>query len=466
MPKRHLIIVLSVGLLLMFGLAAAQDGTNARIKSMATTLRLREAPSMLASTLVELSGGTPLNVIGRSAGGGWFKVEAEGGLTGWVSSGYIELSIGLSSIPILSEGVTVSPALPSSQPDTSTAAANNNGTAEIGGTARVGNIGGTLRLRHSPTTLAAILQELAPGTPLDVLGRSTDGGWLNVTVPDGTIGWVSAAYVVMGGGAAAAPITSGGTGTTTAALPSAAGVRGVRAIYARGQALGNQRNVFTKIGDSMTASTESLDAIGRGIYTLGGYGSLQRVIDTFNSGFNSFTHVSAAAGPGWTTMVALEPRFRNTAICQTEVSSVECELDRVKPAVALIQLGTNDMQYITADTFAYNLTRIVDICIDRGVVPVLATIPYREGFGESVDAFNRVIRGVAASRDLPVWDVKTALDGLPNRGLNGDGIHPSSAPGGYADSANFGNSEALQAGYVARNLAALQILNTVLNSMQ
>lgn len=462
MPKRPLIIILCAGLLLIFSLAAAQEGTNARVKSMATTLRLREAPSMLASTIVELGAGTPLNVIGRTAGGGWFKVEAEGNLTGWVSSGYVELFVGLSSVPLITEGVTVSPSLPPSTEGQPTVTASSS-TADAG-TARVGNIGGTLRLRHSPTTLAAILQELMPGTVLEVLGRSEDGAWLNVTVPDGTTGWVSAAYVVTGGGAAPVTVASASTGST-AALPSAAGVRGVRAIYARGQALGNQRNVFTKIGDSMTSSTESLDAIGRGMVTLGAYGSLQRVIDTFNSGFNSFTHVSAAAGPGWTTMVALEPRFRNTAICQAEVSSVECELDRVKPAVALIQLGTNDMQYISADTFAYNLTRIVEICIDKGVVPVLATIPYREGFGESVDAFNNVIRGVAASRDLPVWDVKAALDGLPNRGLSGDGIHPSSAPGGYADSANFANSEALKAGYVARNLAALQILNSILNSM-
>lgn len=459
MPKRHLIIVLCAGLLLMVGLAAAQDGTNAHVKSMATTLRLRESPSVLAATIVELSGGTPLNVIGRTANGGWYKVEVNS-VSGWVSSGYVELSVGLSSLPILTEGVTLAPPLPPDAP----AATTNDGGSGNEGTARVGNIGGTLRLRHSPTTLAAILQELLPGTTLEVLGQSADGAWLNVTVPDGTTGWVSAAYVVMGGGATPVTVTNAGTGTTTT-LPSAAGVRGVRAIYARGQALGNQRNVFTKIGDSMTSSTESLDAIGRGTYTLGAYGSLQRVIDTFNSGFNSFTHISVAAGPGWTTMVALEPRFRNTAICQTEVSSVECELDRVKPAVALIQLGTNDMQYISSDVFAYNLTRIVDICIDRGVVPVLATIPYREGFGESVDAFNNVIRGVAASRDLPVWDVKAALDGLPNRGLSGDGIHPSSAPGGYVDSANFANSEALQAGYVARNLAALQILNSVLNSM-
>jgi uncharacterized protein YraI len=328
MPKRHLIIVLCAGLLLMFGLAAAQDGTNARVKSMATTLRLRESPSVLAATIVELSGGTELNVIGRTAGGGWYKVEAEGGLTGWVSSGYVDIFVGLSSVPILTEGVTVPPPLPPDEGDVPAAAANNSGSRADEGTARVGNIGGTLRLRHSPTTLAAILQELLPGTPLGVLGRSEDGAWLNVTVPDGTTGWVSAAYVVMGGGNVPTAVTTGGTGTT-ATLPPAAGVRGVRAIYARGQALGNQRNVFTKIGDSMTASTESLDAIGRGTYTLGAYGSLQRVIDTFNSGFNSFTNVSAAAGPGWTTMVALEPRFRNTAICQTEVSSVECELDRV-----------------------------------------------------------------------------------------------------------------------------------------
>jgi hypothetical protein len=98
-------------------------------------------------------------------------------------------------------------------------------------------------------------------------------------------------------------------------------------------------------------------------------------------------------------------------------------------------------------------------------VPVLATIPYRAGFEGGVDAFNQIIRNVAASRDIPLWDVKSALDGLPNRGLSGDGIHPSSAPGGYADSANFASGDSMQAGYVTRNLTALQILERTLNTI-
>ena len=65
-------------------------------------------------------------------------------------------------------------------------------------------------------------------------------------------------------------------------------------------------------------------------------------------------------------------------------------------------------------------------------------------------------------RDLLEVERKHALDGLPNRGLSGDGVHPSWPPAGYADSANFANPEALQAGHVARNLKALEVLAHVL----
>jgi hypothetical protein len=35
-----------------------------------------------------------------------------------------------------------------------------------------------------------ILTEVAPGTPLEVLGKSADQEWLKVRIPDGDEGWM------------------------------------------------------------------------------------------------------------------------------------------------------------------------------------------------------------------------------------------------------------------------------------
>jgi len=443
MLRRVLPVFVLAALLLLTGVIGAQDSPQAQVKAMFSTLRLRQTPSVSGAVILELAGGTPLKLIGRNANNSWLKVETNEGQAGWVSSAYVVVNISLADVPVLEEAAAAA-----SAPVSVANPADPNA-------AYVRNMGSTLRLRDAPSLSGAVLTELYGGTALEILGSSADGAWLNVNA-GGLSGWVWAAYVVVGSSAGAPATTAASSG---GGLPASTDVHGVRNIYTRGQALGNRRGVFTKIGDSITVSEYSLDAIGRKLYNLGGYGYLQRVIDTFMStGFNSFTHSSSAAGVGWTTAVALEPRCNG-------VSVIACELDGIKPSVALIQFGTNDLLYLSADQFSYNLAQIVDICIDKGVVPVLATIPYRDGFEDGVNTFNTIIRGVAASRELPVWDVKGALDGLPNRGLSGDGVHPSWPPAGYADSANFANPEALQAGYVARNLAALQVLDQVLNAM-
>lgn len=446
----YLIIVCALILSVAPMMSTAQE-TNGQVKRMSTLLRLRETPSPTGAVIAELTGLTPLILVGRTIDNNWLKVQTTDGQSGWVASGYVEPFIRLTDLPIMTaDGAAVTTTTVTTPSESSQTQAPAQTVAAAGGAAVKSGI--SLRLRQDPSTAAPVLTELAGGTPVEIIGRTADGAWLNVNAA-GQTGWVSALYVQ-------SVSTSVGVAGT---VGTAVNVRGVRAIYQRGQALGNNYGVFAKIGDSISVSEYSYDALGRGQYNLGGYAGLQRIINTFATpSFNSFTHGSAAAGGGWTTAIVLDPNFRNTAVCQAVVSPLECELDRIKPSIALIQLGTNDMQYLSPDQFAYNLTRIVDICIDRGVVPVLTTIPYRVGFDGSVDTFNAIIRDVAANRAVPLWDLKASLDNLPNRGLSGDGIHPSFPPGGYADSANFANGEALQAGYVTRNLTALQVLERVL----
>lgn len=460
--QRFILATLCAGLLLVvvtpFTLLYAQDA-NAQVIAMSSTLRLRDQPTTLNSAvLTELAGGTSITVIGRTSNNQWLQVRTSDGITGWAAAGYIDLKVALSTIPVVgatAPSTGAAPVVP--------APAQPQGEAQ----ARVISMGATLRLRAEPTTSAGILAELSPNTALGVTGRSPAGEWLRVTAPDGQSGWVAAAYVtvyidlatveVVGG----TLVTSGNTGGSTVSAGSATDML---SVYRRGQAKGNDPNVFSKVGDSISVAIEMYDPIGRGVYNLGEHGYLQAAIDHFWLRENSFTRVSLAAANGWTTSAVLNPRFSKPSLCYATESPLECEYRIARPSVALIMLGTNDVTFTSPDVYAYNINRIVEISLENGVIPVLSTIPVRLGQEGNVERFNGIIREIAAVRGLPLWDFYSASAGLPNSGLGGDGVHLASPPGGYADAANF-TGENLQYGYVARNLGALQMLYAVLNNV-
>jgi hypothetical protein len=207
--------------------------------------------------------------------------------------------------------------------------------------------------------------------------------------------------------------------------------------------------------------------IGWGSYNLDGYGYLQPVIYYFSSANardgNSFANISLAANNQWTTASVLDPALANTPIggstyCQPGETPLECEYRVVKPSVALILLGTNDLHTRGVGEFRANLERIVQITIDRGIIPVLSTIPNRPGY--DVNAYNQAIRGVAGAFDIPLWDYYGAMAGAPNSGLSADNMHPSNAPRDYSASADF-RAENLIYGYTIRNLTALMVLDAV-----
>jgi hypothetical protein len=243
----------------------------------------------------------------------------------------------------------------------------------------------------------------------------------------------------------------------------------VRLIYTVGQALGNRSNVFSKVGDSITASPSFLGPIGEGRYQLVDYGYLQPVIDHFSAApareGNSFLNSSLAAGVGWAAWAALDPEFADETICAPGETPLECEYRMTRPAFALIMFGTNDVGYRSAAEFGGDLRRIVEVSESMGVIPILSTIPNRPDMPQQVAAFNQIIETVAATRAVPLWDYYAALQGLPNGGLAWDNLHPSSPPEWYADAANF-HPQNLSYGYVVRNLTALQMLDSVWRQVQ
>lgn len=67
-------------------------------------------------------------------------------------------------------------------------------TPIVVGTNQVYVVSAGLNVRSGPGVSYAIIRAVRYGTVLDVLGQSSGGGWLQVRLADGTIGWVSRYY--------------------------------------------------------------------------------------------------------------------------------------------------------------------------------------------------------------------------------------------------------------------------------
>jgi uncharacterized protein YgiM (DUF1202 family) len=455
--KYFLITLLLLGAVVL----PLQAQPNAQVKKMSSTLNLRETPD--GAVIKELAGGTPLIVIGRTSDNAWLQVKTEDGLSGWVSAAFVELQVPLDSLPI------ISPDSASDVPQAEPTAPQETPVEQSSGDAPAAYVKAlALNLRAAPSTRAATLAQLANRAPLTPLARSGDNRWLKVQTENGLQGWVYAPYVQINIALSTLPVENPVPVPAASDSRPTTAVSGItnnaRAIFRRGQIMGNRAEVFSKVGDSITVATDMYDPIGRSTYVLGDYAYLQPVIDfylqTFARDQNSFANTSLAAGSGWTTATVLDPNAANTSVCAPGETPLACEYRLTKPAVALIMLGSNDLQYFDAATYQYNLQTITQTTIDMGVIPVLSTIPTRIGYEEKASQFNAIIRATAEAYNIPLWDYAGVMATLPNSGLSGDGLHPSTSPSGYAGAANF-TGENLSYGYVQRNLTMLQVLDAL-----
>ena len=256
-----------------------------------------------------------------------------------------------------------------------------------------------------------------------------------------------------------------GSGDRSGGIDVVTGVSShARQIFLDGLSKGNLPHSFTRIGDSITASPYFLTPIANG-YTLGSYGYLGGAINFFSGpngrGANPFAAASIAAQNGWSTESVLNPAQADPNICRGGETPLECEYRVVKPSVALIMLGTNDSGGLPSATYSANLSRIVQISINMGVIPVLSTIPpkhYSAATDGRVAEFNQIIIATAQTYDIPLWNYWLVMSQLPGEGLSPDGVHPSIPPSGM--SAVFDETN-LRFGYAVRNLTALQVLYTL-----
>jgi hypothetical protein len=243
-------------------------------------------------------------------------------------------------------------------------------------------------------------------------------------------------------------------------------------VAERGERFGNRPGVFAKIGDSITASPSFLQALACRSPRLGTWSRLRGTLEYFGTTSvplgseeaqcavsNSYSRLGIAAVGGWRAADALLPR-ESFPECEG-LPAVSCELQILRPSVALIMFGTNDLEDFTAAQFRLDLARVARLVSRAGTIPVISTIPprARQPFSQRVARFNAEIAALAENRALPLWNFWREMvePGVPNWGLSEDGVHPSviCPPCTAIDFRPAG----LRQGYALRNLGALRVLD-------
>lgn len=139
----------------------------------APVLNVRGGPSVFADRVGSILRGQTYQVIGRDEKARWFLLQLSNG-QGWALGYYLYFNTNEFNAPVVSDFVL--------------------GGNPAAATGVVAQSEATLKLRAQPTVASEQIGRVTWGGALAVLGKTRDGGWLQV-VWKGTTGWVATAYV-------------------------------------------------------------------------------------------------------------------------------------------------------------------------------------------------------------------------------------------------------------------------------
>jgi len=333
---------------------------------------------------------------------------------------------------------------------------------------------GNPRLHTGPGVGFPVVVSLKYNTPVVLEGRNLDGSWLLVHEASGTgRGWGAKILFKLAPdvklSALPANLTTGDLLAPPVALltPRILGV--MRAIYHRGQVLGNNSRVFSLVGDCHTDHPAFLRQFGTGKYDLGPYGNLQEVIAYYSIAprpgqANSFLTQSQAAHSAFTSEAVLaKEAILDPAVCKPNESPLQCEYRLDKPSVAIIDFGVVDVLLMTPQQFNFYMRYIIQETLNAGIIPVLTTAGENTSNPTKARLFNQIVVSLAAQKNVPLINLEGALSKLPDKGMDADGIHLTRP--GDASQTGFFTPQNLQYGYTVRNLLTLQTLDEIMHQV-
>lgn len=227
-----------------------------------------------------------------------------------------------------------------------------------------------------------------------------------------------------------------------------------RDILRQGLLSGYDPHSFSKIGDCY-ASTSWFIAdfdLGKQYYNLGPFESdFAPVIEYYQGSFG--TH-SLAARPGFTAASLLSPSWINntTAVsCDAYANPLDCELAAQNSLFAIFSIGTNDA--FNPALFKENMREAIETAIAQHRLPILIT---KADDIEGGHLINQDIADLAVEYDLPIVNFWAAVQDLPHKGLQQDGVHLTF----YKN--DFNDPRAYDAGWTFRNISTLYMLQLLM----
>lgn len=162
-----------------------QTGVTATVTN-ADALNVRNGPGTNYDILQSIARNETYPVVGRNADNSWLQLNVNG-LTGWSNSFYLTVNGNLSTVPV-----------PNTNPG------QNPQPVPTGVRVRAY---ANLRVRSGPSSATNLIDNLAWGSEVDVVGRNADNTWLQVTYGSIT-GWIYSPYVrLISGSLLNVPIT-------------------------------------------------------------------------------------------------------------------------------------------------------------------------------------------------------------------------------------------------------------------
>lgn len=246
----------------------------------------------------------------------------------------------------------------------------------------------------------------------------------------------------------------------------------LRGLYLEGVQAGNNPRAFSKLGDCMTDNPEFLVPLSEGRYELGAYGGLKAVIERYADrpsrqgkpwALDAFASPSLSAAGGFNAAGPLDSTWADPQWCLAGETPLACEYRVVRPSIALIMFGTNDVAATEPAAYQAYLREIVDQTLARKIIPVLHTFPNRPENPARTAELNQIVVALASEKGLPLVNLNRALSALPNAGVGiTDTTHLSVPPDGRVDVFSEAN---LKYGFTQRNLITLQALEAVLRGV-